>query len=267
MEIDRNYLNHQKIRKRMKTKLSARMYTYILLFVFLGCTEKKKESDDPEIKTVQGLFERMKSVNDSLWFKDYTFKQHTVFYDQSGKKKDSALWHEKVSYPYLFRIDRDIEKGNYTVYRNDSTYHVLADTLYSATDHPAAHLVFKGGLYFIPLQEAIGKLEQYGYDLRSFKKDSFMGEPVYIIGDTDNQFWLHAKNYYCMRRIYNTDEGKIVDVVYEDFKPLGRGWVEQKVTFYLDRRKTMEEFYLDITIRDSIAPKTYEIPKEIVKGR
>ncbi len=227
--------------------------------ILIGCSSIKENNKILNFETSKDLLQAMKSQNDKSWFKHYTFKQHTIFFDTTGQKTDSALWYEAVSYPYLFRIDRDINKGNYTIYRNDSTYHILADTMYSATEDPGAHLVFKGGLYFISMDETIEKLEKYGFDLQVFRKDTFMDEPVYVVGDDDNQFWVHAEHYYCMRRIYTNSQGKPVDVVYEDFKKLGDGWVEQMVTFYFDGYKRMEEFYIDIELRDSINPATYDV--------
>ena len=231
----------------------------LAISILAGCSAKKENPDTSNFETAGQLLEAMKSKNDSIWYQHFTFKQHTVFFDTAGQRTDSALWYEAVSYPYLFRIDRDIERGNYTIYRSDSTYHILADTMYSATADPGAHLVFKGGLYFISLDETKEKLEKYGFDLQSFRKDEFMDEPVYVIGDEDNQFWLHAEKYYCMRRIYTNSQGNKVDVVYEDFKPLGDGWVEQKVTFYTAGKKRMEEFYLGIEMRDTINVAAYSV--------
>lgn len=240
---------------------------HILIFIiaitaFVNCSLKEKTVS--HFETTEQLLKAMKSKNDSTWFRHYTFKQHTVFFDTSGVKTDSSLWYEAVSYPYLFRIDRDTLIGNYTIYRNDSTYHILSDTLYSATNNPAVHLVIKGGLYFISIEETLQKLEQYGFDLQIFRKDIFMGEPAYVVGDENTQFWLHAEHFYCLRRISTNSQNKITDVIYEDFKPLGNGWVEQKVTFYYDGKKRMEEFYQDIKLRDSIDSKTY-IPKQNFK--
>ena len=237
--------------------MKNRVLFLIAITILSSCQTNKEQGNNSKIETSKELFQAMKTKNDSSWYKHFTFKQHTVFYDTSCQKTDSALWYEAVSYPNLFRIDRDINKGNYTIYRNDSTYHILADTLYSATADPAVHLVFKGGLYFISLDETIAKLKGYGFNLQSFRKDVFMNEPVYVIGDESKQFWLHAEHYYCMRRISTNDQNKTVDVVYEDFKPLGEGWVEQKVTFYYDGLKRMEEFYLDIELRDTINATSY----------
>ncbi len=241
--------------------LKDRILLLIVIAILTGCSTKKENYNRSGFETTGQLLQAMKSKNDSTWFKHFTFKQHTVFFDTTVQKVDSALWYEAVSYPYLFRIDRDINKDNYTIYRNDSTYHILADTMYSATDNPAVHLVIKGGLYFISLDETIEKLEKYGFNLQAFRKDVFMDEPVYVVGDEDTQFWLHAKHFYCVRRISTNNQNKKTDVVYEDFKPLGDGWVEQKVTFYYDGKKRMEEFYQDIKLRDTIDVRTYDINK------
>ena len=231
----------------------------IVAEILTGCTNKNENRDEPEFETTGQLLQAMKSKNDSTWFKHFTFKQNTIFFDTAGQKTDSAMWYESVSYPYFFRIDRDTGKGNYTIYRNDSTYHILADTMYSATADPAVHLVFKGGLYFISLEEAMDKLKKYGFDLQHFRKDTFMDEPVYVIGDANKQFWLHAQDFYCMRRISTNNQNKKTDIVYENFKPLGGGWVEQKVTFFYEGNKRMEEFYLDIKMRDEMNLARYDI--------
>lgn len=229
--------------------------TLIIIFfsLLVGCEKNKNFENTPD------LIEEMKNQNDGEWFQHFTFKQNTLFFDENEKLKDSAIWYEAVSYPYLFRIDRDLSKGNYTIYRNDSTYHILSDTLYMASNEPAKHLLFKGGLYFVSLDEAIEKLTKYNIDPNSFRKDTYRGNPVYVIGADDNQVWLHADYFYCIRRIGTSDKGVLTDVVYNDFIPLGKGWVEQKVTFFVDGKKRMEEFYFDIKLRDTLDPKTYGI--------
>lgn len=199
-----------------------------------------------EYQTTKELFRAMKAKNDGVWFQNFRFKQHTLRFDAAGVKTDSTVWIESVSYPYHFRIDRDITQGVYTIYKNDSTYNFRNDTLAVAINRPAVHLLFKGGLYFISLEEALEKLKKYNYDAATFRKDYFAGEPVYVVGKDDNQFWVHAEKFYCMRRVYTTPNNQKVDVVYEDFKPLDKGWVEQKVTFYMEGKKRLEEFYFDI---------------------
>lgn len=216
-------------------------------------------STNKDYQTTKELFQAMKAKNDGSWFQNFRFKQHTLRFDTTGVRTDSTVWYESVSYPYNFRIDRNIEKNIYTIYRNDSMYNFRQDTLFNKLDQAAAHLVFKGGLYFIPLEESLEKLKKYGYETEIFREDSFMNQSAYVIGNDNNQIWLHAKNFYCMRRIYTTEDKQTVDVVYDNFKPLGKGFVEQQVTFYVDGKKRLEEFYFDIKTTLEFDKKIYDI--------
>ena len=232
------------------------LFTKKLFLVFLLASIASCNSNK-DYQTTKELFQTMKAKNDGVWFQNFRFKQHTLRFDAAGVKTDSTVWIESVSYPYHFRIDRDISQDVYTIYKNDSTYNFKDSKLSMATDIPSTHLLFKGGLYFVSLDEAIQKLKKYKYNTATFRKDSFMGEPAYVVGDDDNQFWVHAEKFYCMRRIYTTPNNQKVDVVYEDFKPLGKGWVEQKVTFYIEGKKRLEEFYFDIKTTKSFDQMIY----------
>ena len=238
---------------KIKINLFKASIVLLGIQILIGC------GTTSDFKSTEELFQAMKTKNDKKWYQHFTFKQSTLRFDENGTMTDSTVWYESVSYPYYFRIDRDIDQNNYVIFRNDSTYNFRQDSLIQATDKPATHLLFKGGLYFISLEESLDQLKKYNYDHQTFRKDTLDGQAVYVVGKNDNQFWLHAKDYYCMKRTYTTPSNKKVDVVYGDFKTLGNGWVEQKVTFYVDGVKRLEEFYFDIEARNHIDEKTYEI--------
>lgn len=231
------------------------LFVSFSLLNFISCDHASKN----EIETTRALLREMKLKHDNAWFQHFTFKQKTFFFDKNGELRDSAIWHEAVSYPGYFRIDRNISAGEYTIYRNDSTYHFKQGSLVTSLAAPATHLLFKGGLYFMSLDETMDKLVKYNYNVEAFRKDTFMNEPVYVIGDSTNQFWLHADQFYCMRRISTTEQGKQLDVIYEDFVQLGKGWVEQQVTFNFEGQKRMEEFYVDIREHGSINQRTFAL--------
>jgi outer membrane lipoprotein-sorting protein len=224
----------------------------VLVSVLVSC-----QKTNNTINSTESLFKAMKQKYDGKWFKNYTFKQLTIRYDAEGIMTDSTMWYESVGYPSFFRIDRDIEQKNYVVYRNDSTYNFRDGELYESLDKPATHLLFKGGLYFMSLDESLEKLKKYNYKSNKFRKDVFKGQQAYVVGDSTNQFWLHAKDFYCLRRIYTTENGNKVDVVYDDFKKLDNGWVEQKVTFYVNGVERLNEFYKDIKTRPEFDPRIY----------
>ena len=70
-------------------------------------------------------------------------------------------------------------------------------------------------------------------NLDSFRKDTMGNHTAYVIGDEGHQFWLHGTKYYCLKRVSTSENGKVTAVFYDNFKPLGSGYVEQKVTFLL----------------------------------
>lgn len=242
------------------TKLAQRYLIYCCTLLLggiciTGCEAQK------EISNTRELIQEMKRKHDGKWFQNFTFKQLTVNKDKNEVVTDSAMWYESVSYPKNFRIDRDIENNNYTIYRNDSTYSFRKDTLFMARDKPSTHLLFKGGLYFMDEDEVLSTLTKYQYDIESFQKNTFKGEPAYVVGNEKNQFWVHATEFYCMRRIYHTSRDQKVDVVYDNFKRLGKGWVEQEVTFYVDGVERMNEYYQEIKLKDSFDPRIYDLKK------
>ncbi len=221
-------------------------FLVIGIAVTISFTACKRNFSKVEINSSEQLFQVMKDKNDNKWFQHFTFKQVTLRYDTLGDLTDSTIWHEAVSYPGYFRIDRDTLEKNYVIFRNDSTYQFRSDTLFDATDKPSEHLVFKGGLYFMPIEKSIGKLKSWGYNLDSFRKENFNGQSVYSIGNDDHQFKLHATEYYCVYRAYTTNSGLKVEAHYDDFKKINGGWVEQKVTFYVKGKKRLLEHYFDI---------------------
>lgn len=225
----------------------------IISFCFINCKNVEK------INSTKDLIRVMKKRNDSAWFQHYIFKQKTLTFNDAGKQTNSSVWYEAVSYPYNFRIDWNIDKNIYGIYRNDSTYYFRQDTLTNALSEPAKHLLYKGGLYFIGFKETLQKLSKYGYKTHIFKKAKFKNKPVFVIGADDNQFWVDAEHFYTVKRIYTASNGEKIDVIYENHKRVNNGWVEQKVTFLKNGKKMMEEFYFDIKVLDSINHKAFDI--------
>ena len=217
------------------------------------------EVADNSITSTEELLRAMKKENDGKWFQNFTFKQRTYRYSESEELIDSTIWHEFVHYPSYFRIDRDIDNKHYTIYRNDSTYNFRNDSLIQAADQPAVHLLYKGGLYFMSLEESLEKLDKYGYDKNVFMQEVFNGEPVYSVGDSTMQFKVHADHFYCMNRTYTTNSGKRVVATYDNFKRLKNGWVEQTVTFEVDGVKRLYEEYYDIKSPDKLNMELFDI--------
>ena len=115
----------------------------------------------------------------------------------------------------------------------------------------------------MPRNEVMKKLQDYGYDTSIFRKDRLNGMDVYVVGgkegDLDTkQFWLHADHYYIVRRISQTGNGATLDVQYENHERYDGGWVESKVTFYLNGMLIQVENYLNIKVNMELSDAVFD---------
>ncbi len=203
-----------------------------------------------QIANTGQMLDAMQTRYRGKWFKEYTFAQQTIRYDQNGAVRDTMLWHEAVSYPDHFRIDF-AELGRFVIFKNDSSWRFQNETLQQQRFEPQEFLLFKGGMYFIQPAEIMAKLKAYGYDTSIFREDRLNGHRAYVVGARKDdlntkQFWIDADHFYTVRRISQVSNGRTLDVQYSDHKKVTGGWVEQTVTFYLDGRLLQVEKYLDI---------------------
>lgn len=214
------------------------------------------QSLNAQITSTGQLLDAMQVKNRQGWFKEFTFTQEIIRYNQNGGVRDTAIWYEAVSYPDLFRIDYN-DKGRFIIFRNDSSYRFQDYTFQSERLEPQEFLLFKGGMYFISPAKVMDKLKEYGYDTSVFREDRINGRRAYVVGAksgdlTTKQFWIDADYFYTVRRISKTGRGQALDVQYSNHKRVNGGWVEQTVTFYLDGRMLQIEHYLDIDASKSI---------------
>ena len=235
-----------------------RLFVTLLLFGFCLMSEA-------QITSAGQLLDAMQVKNRKDWFREFTFTQETIRYNQNGAVRDTAIWYEAVSYPDLFRIDYN-DKGQFIIFRNDSSYRFQDYVFQRKGLEPQEFLLFKGGMYFISPAKVMEKLKAYGYDTSIFREDSINGRKAYVVGAekgdlSTKQFWIDADHFYTVRRISSAGQGRTLDVQYSDHKRVSGGWVEQTVTFYLDERLLQIEHYLDIDASKTLSPSIFN-PKK-----
>ena len=227
------------------------MRAYLLILIIFGiCTSNF--TIQAQITNTAQLLDAMQSRYRGNWFETFTFEQQTIRFQENGAVRDTAIWNEAIHYPDQFRIDYG-EAGRFVVYRSDSAYRFTNFELQSARFEPQEFLLFKGGMYFMPANKVLEKLEEYGYNTALFREDRLHGQRVYVIGAEKSdlatkQFWVNADHYYTVRRISLAGQGRTLDVQYSDHKKFADGWVEQTVFFYLNGRLIQKELYLDIEV-------------------
>ena len=207
------------------------------------------------------MLDAMQTRYRGKWFKEYTFAQQTIRYDQNGAVRDTMLWHEAVSYPDHFRIDF-AELGRFVIFKNDSSWRYDNEQLQQARLEPQEFLLFKGGMYFRSPSSIMQKLKDYGYDTSIFREDRLNGRRAFVVGAKEGdlntkQFWIDADHFFTVRRISQVSNGRTLDVQYSDHKRVKGGWVEQTVTFFIDGRMFQIEKYLDIDASKTLDPAIF----------
>lgn len=221
-----------------------------------------------QITNTGQLMDAMQAKYHGKWFKEYTFAQQTIAYQQNGAVRDTMLWHEAVNYPDHFRIDY-AEPGRFVIFKNDSSWRFRNNELQQNRLEPQEFLLFKGGMYFRSPATIMDKLKEYGYDTSIFREDRLNGRRAYVVGAKEGdlstkQFWVDADYFYTVRRISQVSNGRTLDVQYSDHKRVAGGWVEQTVTFYLDKKLLQVEKYLEIDASKKLNPQIFNVNDPVI---
>ncbi|MEO7210186.1 MAG: hypothetical protein ABIY35_04505 [Chitinophagaceae bacterium] len=183
------------------------------------------------------------------WYTSFTFIQTTERY-RNDSLINTQTWYEALHLPYSFRIDfGDIKDGNAVIFSRDSMYIFRNDSL-KRTDANNDDLTFLlGGMYIMPFDSVTTHFQILNYDLNKFHEDTFMGNPVYVIGadkagEKVNQIWID-KNKLVLLRFIEYADGRKSEGIFENHKQFGGGWSEQKCSFYFDDKLAQVEYYHD----------------------
>jgi outer membrane lipoprotein-sorting protein len=201
------------------------------------------------------LIERMHEAYASRWYRTLTFVQTTKFAD--GRVE---TWHEALAFPGNLRIDvAPISQGKMSLFRNDSlyTFENGEPVRSGAFVHPLLVLGFD--VYADPPAETIDKLRAMGLDLAVMHMDSWQGRPSYVVGaaagDTlTPQFWIDAERLVFTRLIERrqpaqnaaTQAPTRIETQFNDYRPLGGGWIAPEVVFIVNGEERLREEYADM---------------------
>jgi hypothetical protein len=206
------------------------------------------------------LLKKMHSKNYNKWYKTMTFIQTTEFYRNDSLMR-KATWYEAVKLPYDLRIDmEDPARGNFVLYKKDTTYRFQNRNLRNAAVGSNPFLFFIGGMYFMPFDSVKQELKRRSYDINKGYATQWEGRPAYVIGranesDSGNAIWLDTENLWFVRMV-EKDRGQTIDAHMKEHKKLSRGSSETKVDIYINGKLVQVEKYdqlkPDVTLDDSL---------------
>ena len=183
------------------------------------------------------------------WYRTLSFVQTTTLAD--GRKE---TWYEAASIPGRLRIDFGRDTGRTTLlFSGDSLYQFHGGALKGAQSFVHPLMVLGFDVYAQPVERTVDQLTKLGFDLGPVHADTWQGRPVYVVGapagDTlGRQFWVDQERLVFVRMIDRGRRDSTLHVVTEfnDYRPLGQGWIAAEVRATVNGKVVQLEQYDDI---------------------
>jgi len=202
------------------------------------------------IQTSEQLIKAMRDRYAGKWYKTLTFVQTT-----SQVKPDTTLvntWYEAFSFPGTMRVDMDSMGGNGMLLSGDSLYVFKEGALNSTRPYVHSLLLLGFDVYFLQPQETITKLKGLHFDLSLLHQDTWQGRQVYVIGAQKDdlhspQIWIDKDRLLFVRLLEPAGaDGKLTrETQFNNYVPVGKGWLATEVAFMVDGQVRMSEKYYD----------------------
>ncbi|MFI5148951.1 MAG: hypothetical protein ACHQRM_04405 [Bacteroidia bacterium] len=234
---------------------------FLLLFILPG-------SSIAQISSSESLLEAMLKRYTGKWCKTATFVQAT--YRPNDSLNKHMTWYEAVEYPDRLRIDfNSISKGNAALFRNDSAYRFRKGLLQDTRNDKHDMLLILGGMYFRKKEDIISRLATLNYKLDHFSENTWLGKPVYVLGaekgDTlNNQLWVDKAELRVVRCISRLSPTEVLDMRVEACIKACGGFMETKLSFYINGQLDQLETYKEVQTGIKIDPAVFD-PKQFGK--
>ncbi len=196
------------------------------------------------------------------WYKNFTFSQTTENYRKDSLVKTST-WHEAIVFPNCFRINfGDNQDGNAVIFTKDSSFNFNKGKLIRKTAKEEDLTFLLGGMYFMPFDSAVVKMNQEGYDMSKAHQSKWNGKEVYIIGaitdeEMTNQVWIEKDRLIVVRFIRYKATTK-EEAIFENHQQFGKAWSETAVSFFINDKLFQKEKYFDCKVNTVIDMKIFD---------
>ncbi|HWE41378.1 MAG TPA: hypothetical protein VG432_02690 [Gemmatimonadaceae bacterium] len=218
----------------------------------------------PPITTGQGVVRAMHDRYAGSWYHTATFVQRNTRYLPSGAA-DTSTWLEALRVPGALRIDVEpLSQRNGILFVRDSQFIIGGGQLTRAI--PSVHplMVLGFDVYADPPERTLARIKALGFDLARMHEDVWQGRPVYVVGaaagDTrSRQFWVDRQRLLFVRLLQpDRDTTKTSEIRFNNYKPLGGGWIAPEVVFLLDGKPNFIERYEDIRVDPPLVDAVFD---------
>jgi hypothetical protein len=150
------------------------------------------------------------------------------------------------------------------IFRSDSLFEFRSGRRVEAREllHPLLILGFD--VYVQPESVTTRKLRTLGYDLTRVHETSWHGRATWVVGalagdSTTRQFWIDKERLYFVRSLEPAPQNPAVrlETRFEQYRPMGDGWLEHEVLFLPDGKVRMREEYSGTRIDVPLASELF----------
>ena len=217
-------------------------------------------------KTGADLVRQMHARYAGKWYRTITFVQPTSFPDRPAE-----TWYEAGTIPGKLRIDvAPTDSMRAILFLGDSTIVFKGGKRVAARQDRNLLMTLGFDVYGQAPDTTIAQLEAGGVDMKKVREDRWNGTKVWVVGaergdTTSTQFWIDQDRLLFVRLIEARKNPKdpqgpanLLDVTFEKYQPLGKGWVAPEVVIKLDGKEVQREVYRDIRADVPLQPDLYD---------
>jgi outer membrane lipoprotein-sorting protein len=199
----------------------------------------------------------------SKWYKTLTFQQKTTRRTPADTMVIET-WYETAAVPGRLRIDIAPRPGTSYIFANDSIYVTRKDSVVRRVAGRNPLLILGFDVYGQPAEKTLDVLRGEGFNTTPLHEDTWKGRPVYVVGAAkgdlhSKQFWVDKERLLFVRLLEPArgDSTKMEDTRFDDYRPLGGGWIAALVESYSGGKLMQKEEYSDIKADPPVAANLF----------
>jgi len=253
-----------------RVRAAARTLTAACVAMLAACTRPPatttpRPAPAAAPTSAESLLEAMRARYAGRWYRTATFVQRTLLVDPRDGSERRQTWYEAMALPGRLRIDRDSTLRTGTLFANDSQYVVLNGTVRRAVPGHNVLLVLGFDVYGQPAARTAAVLAGLGFPAGPVRADRWQGRPVWVVGgapgdERSPQYWVDQERLVFARMVQPdpANPSQAYDVRFDQYRPLGGGWIATRVEAYTGGRRTLLEEYEDVRADVTLDPALFD---------
>ena len=211
--------------------------------------------------SVEALIDAVRARHGATWYRTLAFVQETTFHTPQGPRVQT--WYEAGAVPGRLRIDvAPLGEGNTYLFTPDTTFIARAGTVVDRRPEGNPLMLLGFDIVVLPTAETVAGIAALGIDTGAVREDVWQGRPAVVVGGAPGdslspQVWFDRERLVFVRLV-ERDDATVTDIRFNEYRPLGGGWIAPHVAVYTDGRLVMEERYREVRADVDLPEGTFD---------